>query len=213
MLPLSPELLSAVRAVLGRRMRLAPERPLVVGVSGIDASGKSRFARLLVETLRAGGVDAVGLSVDDHLRAEVTTPGLDVSPETFFAKAIRFEDVLEAIAARPEPVVVAEGIFLFRREWRETFDLRLWLECSFETALERAVRRRQEGLDGPATRAEYERLYFPAQRLHFERDDPTAATHLILPNDEGQPDPGRLGLTTSARPAVAGTVHRPTVPA
>jgi hypothetical protein len=42
-------------------------------------------------------------------------------------------------------VVVVEGIYLLKRELRAHHDVSLWIDCSFETALERALAREQEG--------------------------------------------------------------------
>ena len=53
-----------------------------------------------------------------------------------------------------------EGIFLFKRELQQCYDFRLWIDCSFKTALERALSRLQEGLPPADTIAAYERIYF-----------------------------------------------------
>ncbi|HYR90451.1 MAG TPA: hypothetical protein VE422_40645 [Terriglobia bacterium] len=50
-------------------------------------------------------------------------------------------------------------------------------------ALERAVARGREGLPFAETVRAYETIYFPAQRLHFERDHPRAAADFIIRND------------------------------
>jgi uridine kinase len=43
-------------------------------------------------------------------------------------------------------VILLEGIFLLKQALRWHYDLSFWVDCTFETALERAVRRGQEGL-------------------------------------------------------------------
>ena len=65
---------------------------------------------------------------------------------------------------------------------RFRYDFRLWIDCSFETALERAIARSQEGLAPSATIAAYERIYFPAERVHIERDAPRDAADLVYAN-------------------------------
>jgi len=42
--------------------------------------------------------------------------------------------------------ILLEGVLLFKREYRDALDLAVWIECSFEAALERALDRGQEGL-------------------------------------------------------------------
>ena len=80
-------------------------------------------------------------------------------------------------------VIVLEGIYLLKRELRRHYDVSVWIDCTFETALERAIARAQEGLPPDQTVAAYQRIYFPAQRLHFERDAPQAAATATLTND------------------------------
>jgi uridine kinase len=80
-------------------------------------------------------------------------------------------------------VVLLEGIFLFKREFRNHFDLACWVKCSFETVLGRAILRGQEGLPPEQTVRAFETTYFPAQRIHFERDGPQTSADLIIVND------------------------------
>lgn len=70
-----------------------------------------------------------------------------------------------------------------KRELRAPYDLSLWIDCSFETALERALARGQEGLDREATVEAYRTIYFPAQEIHFARDEPKRAASRIVRND------------------------------
>jgi uridine kinase len=80
-------------------------------------------------------------------------------------------------------VILLEGIFLLKKDYRHQYDLSIWIECSFETALQRAVARAQEGLPPAETVRAYESIYFPAQRLHFQLDAPMRAANMVLHND------------------------------
>jgi uridine kinase len=80
-------------------------------------------------------------------------------------------------------VILVEGIFLLRRELRSRYDLTVWIACSFETALARALARNQEGLDRNTLERDYRTVYFPAQQYHLERDQPEYSADLVLPND------------------------------
>jgi hypothetical protein len=53
----------------------------------------------------------------------------------------------------------------FKREYRDRFDVRIWIDCSFATALERALARGQEGLPPAETIEAYQWIYIPAQRF------------------------------------------------
>jgi uridine kinase len=90
-------------------------------------------------------------------------------------------------------VVVLEGAYLFKRAYRSHFDLAVWVDCSWEMALERSVARSQEGLTPEATVRAYRTTFFPAQEIHFARDDPRGAADLILPNDSQLAKRGAAG--------------------
>ena len=79
--------------------------------------------------------------------------------------------------------MLVEGIYLLRRDLRAHYDVAAWVECSFATALERALARGQEGLAPEETIRAYRTIYFPAQEIHFARDEPRAAASTILTND------------------------------
>jgi uridine kinase len=80
-------------------------------------------------------------------------------------------------------VILLEGIFLLKRQFQHTYDFSIWIDCTFETALERAIDRSQEGLPPDQTVNAYNTIYFPAQSLHLEIDNPREAASVILPND------------------------------
>lgn len=200
-----------------------PPRPgnvaALLGISGIDASGKSTLAREVASVLSERGVPHVLLSVDwFHTPADVRfQPGAlpahaaaaSDPGEHFYRHAFRWDDLFDTLidpllasgscdaevgihdmpTDRITPrrivhtgvrVVVLEGIFIFRSEAVNRFDLRVWIDCPFETALRRALARNQEGGTPDSLRADYQRVYFPAQRHHIERDRPAERCDVIL---------------------------------
>jgi uridine kinase len=69
------------------------------------------------------------------------------------------------------------------------------VECFFETALERALQRGQEGLPPEETILAYQTIYFPAQEMHIRVDEPRATADMVWVNDSrlGQEGPKKLG--------------------
>ncbi len=196
-------------------MDCAGPAPLV-GVSGIDASGKGFVAARLADALGRRGLRVALVPLDPWhapIAERLASPGSgEDAGERFYRRAFRwdalFDSLLEPLQrdraidlttelidpSNDTPVthslcfegidlVLVEGIVLFRRDLAPRFDLRVWIDCTFETALTRAALRAQEGLGPLETRAEYERVYWPAQRLHGARDDPRAAAHVVIAND------------------------------
>jgi uridine kinase len=203
---------SAVEAILTGWRRLGSERSLLVGVTGIDGSGKGYVAGRVVTALAGHGVRTAGINIDGWLNL----PRVRFSPENpaehFYHHALRLDEMFERLVLplarrrshrlefdfaeetateyrkhtcefRDVDVVVLEGIFLLKAAYRDHFDLAFWVDCTFETALERAIERGQEGLPPEETIRAYHTIYFPAERIHLARDDPRAAATAIITND------------------------------
>src|SRR5262245_30650715 len=164
-----------VAAILAARKRTDPARSTLIGVSGIDGSGKGYVAARLAEGLRGGGRRVANINVDGWLNLPARRFSPTDPARHFYEHGIRFEEMFAqlvlplrerrtidvvadfaeetATTYRPHAyrftdvdVILLEGIFIFKRVWRRHFDLGVWLDCTFETALARALRRGQEGL-------------------------------------------------------------------
>lgn len=200
-----------VNRIHDRRAEVPVERSLLVGISGIDGCGKGYIAGQLEAHLGQRALASVVINVDGWLNLPETRFDPAAPAENFYRRAIRFDQFFSDLIVplrdhrsvhltadfaaetatqyrqhvydvRNVDVVLVEGIFLFKNEYRDFFDLRIWIECSFATALARAIERGQEGLTAAKTIDAYETIYFPAQRIHFERDEPRAAADLVYAN-------------------------------
>jgi len=219
------DLKRTVEEILARRRRISPSSALLVGISGVDGSGKGWVSTRLEAALREAGEAPVIIHVDGWLNLPARRFGSRRPAEHFYEHALRldeaFSEVLlplretracDVVADFAEEtatefqrhhyrfedvgVILLEGIFLFKRRFRAHFDLACWVECSFETALERALHRGQERLPPDETIRAYETIYFPAQRIHFERDHPRSSADLLIDNDPRLP--GRAMVETEA---------------
>ena len=199
-----------VDEILDARSSIPSQRSLLTAISGIDAGGKGFFTERLVGALREKGLRAVAINVDAWLnigRFDAADPA-----EHYYNNSIRFEEMFDQLvfplrdrrSLRIEmdyaeetsteyerrvyefedvDVIALEGIYLFKRAFMARYDLSVWIECGFETALERALSRGQEGLPADEVVRDYRTIYVPAQELHFQRDDPKAAATLTINND------------------------------
>ena len=201
-----------VDRILDRRASVPENRSLLVGISGIDGCGKGFIARQIEARLAQRAVASAVINVDGWLNLPDKRFDRNAPAQTFYERAIRFDeffsdlviplrdqrsvylvaDLVEETAKqyrkhiynfRNVAVILVEGIFLFKREYRRLFDLAIWVDCSFPTALARALERSQEGLPPAKTIAAYGTIYFPAQEIHFKQDNPRAAADLIYDND------------------------------
>jgi uridine kinase len=118
--------------------------------------------------------EGVVLPLRDTRNVNVESDFAEETATTFRKRRYAFRDI---------DVVLVEGIFLFKPTYRRHFDLTIWVDCSFETALKRATTRCQEGLPAAETIEAFDTIYFPAQRIHLARDNPCEAADIVLTND------------------------------
>ncbi len=207
-----PDLRAVVDRISEARALAPPQRSVLVAVSGIDGCGKGFVTAQMVEALRGRGVRAVGIKIDGWLNLPDRRFDNSRPAKHFYLHALRLDEMFAQLVLplrdrrshrieanyveetateyrrhiyefQDVDVIVLEGIYLLKRAYRAYYDLSVWVECGFETALERAIARAQEGLPPQETVRAYRTIYFPAQEIHFERDNPKDAATMILVND------------------------------
>lgn len=188
------------------------ERPYSIGVSGIDAAGKSSFSRELAQYLRQRGYHVVLVHLDDfhnprHVRRGCGEP----APECYYRYTFDFDKLIGSIlepmrelsqlecqltlldletdqytvarqyCINPKSIVIVEGVFLFQEKLLPYFDLRVFIQISFDECLRRAVKRDVK-LFGSAEEVvrRYRAKYIPGQMLHMEKDQPLQQADLIV---------------------------------
>jgi len=203
----------AVDRVVHQRTLLSEAKALLIALSGIDGSGKGYITRKMAGLLaQQHPLKIATINIDGWLNLPDQRFRSPHPAKQFYHHAIRFEalfaqlvlplrdcrsiyleaDYAEETASEYRQhiyrfedidVILLEGIYLLKRQFQSMYDLSFWIECSFETALERAITRSQEGLSPAETVAAYQTIYFPAQRIHFERDQPQKAATALIHND------------------------------
>lgn len=150
-----PVHLQTVDRILLKRQEVPLERSLLVGVTGIDGSGKGYLTVQIVNELAKRGVRAANIGVDGWLNLPSRRFNPENPAEHFHAHAIRFEGMFEQLI---EPliknrslrlvadftnetvtryrkhtyqfenidIVVLEGIFPLKPAPRRHFDLTVW---------------------------------------------------------------------------------------
>jgi uridine kinase len=206
------KLQEVIERILERRVSIPAQRSVLVAITGIDGCGKGYFAAQALEQLTERCIRAAVVHVDGWLNLPSERFDSSNPADHFYQHAIRFNEMFDQLvlplrnqrslcleadyAEETAPgyrkqtyefeeldVILLEGIYLLKRPFQAYYDLSVWIECSVETALERAIARSQEGLTPEATAEAYRNIYFPAQEIHFRRDDPRTAAMLIVNND------------------------------
>lgn len=194
------------------RTTVPAARSVLVAITGIDGCGKGYLAAQLGRALEEAGPRVAIVNIDGWLNLPRTRFSPKHPAAHFYRHAIRFDELFEQLVLplrerrslrvvadvaeetattyrrhvyefSDVDVILLEGIYLLKRAFAERYDLSIWIDCSFETALERAIARSQEGLSADHTVHAYRSIDFPAQEIHFACDNPAAAATMRVNND------------------------------
>jgi uridine kinase len=137
-----------------------------VAVSGIDGSGKGLVTAAIAAALEARSARVAAIGIDGWL----DLPSRRFSPTDpaghFYRRAIRFDELFDRLVL---PLRVRRSVRIeadFAEETATTYRRHTY---------RRACRRRR-----PWRRTA---IYFPAQEIHLERDDPRSAATAVIVND------------------------------
>ena len=198
--------------IVATRAEKSAKQAVLVGISGIDAGGKGFITEKIAQRLQESGWRVATINADDWLNLPEVCLSRHKPAEHFYEHAMRFDEMFDQLIVplkenravsfiadcadakgnrrkhsyefRKIDIILLEGIFLFRPAYRNCFDLTVWVDCSFATALKRAITRCQEGLPPAETIRAFTTIYFPAQRIHFARDNPQGAADFIIQNEK-----------------------------
>ncbi|MBP0014056.1 MAG: uridine kinase [Roseofilum sp. SBFL] len=202
----------AVDQIEQTRSRISDERSLLVAISGIDGSGKGVISNEILKVLKTRYLNIALIGLDAWHHPQNIRFNRDNPAQHFYDNAFRWQELFNSLILplkqnqsidlqaksldlktdrfydstydfKDIDIILFEGIFIFKKPWMDEYDLKIWVDCNFDTALNRALSRGQEGLGKEETIRDYQTIYFPAQRIHFERDNPTASASLIIHND------------------------------
>ena len=202
---------AVVERIREARRNAPAARSLLVAVTGIDGLGKGFAASRIVAELRTAGLRAEPINIDgwlnlpgarfndsnpaDHfykhgivsrscslsLCCRFATPGHFVWKRTSRKKPPRRIGAMSRVLGPGRDC--ARGHLPAQAGIRAALRPLNLDRVQLRTALECAVARAQEGLPPDETMHAYRTTYFPAQQLHFRRDNPKTTATLILGND------------------------------
>jgi uridine kinase len=150
----------------------------LVGIGGHGCAGKTTLARRfrdaqIVSTDEFWNGSEFELS---RMHAEVIRP-LRAGREARYRGFdwARQEQYADERVVEPDGVVVIEGVCALHRDFRDAYDLRIWVDAPRDVRLARGVAR-----DGEGSRETWETKWIPREEAYVERDDPVSAAHLVV---------------------------------
>jgi uridine kinase len=183
------------------------DRPFVVGVTGIDSSGKTVFTGALADYLIARGRKVQLINLDDfHNPREIRYTG-DNQADNYYHRSFNIQTIIRNLlipiyqkgehsvtlklldlstdryeitkkfSFDRDTIVLFEGVFLFRQELAPYTDLKVFLDIPFSESKRRAVVR-----DPAAVLKKYDTKYLPAQARYLQEYPPVNTADMIIDN-------------------------------
>jgi uridine kinase len=86
------------------------------------------------------------------------------------------------VHAPADAVLIVDGVFAFRPQINEYWDLRIWLEVDPEVSSRRGIARDQDR-EGTEAETLHRSRYLPAERLYIAEVDPAGLAEIVIDNN------------------------------
>jgi uridine kinase len=181
--------------------RSQKERPLLVAIDGLSGAGKTTLVKTLKNELIKDNCKVIIIHIDDHIvernkryntgheewyeyyylqwdikmltsnlfetlhnnSNKITIPFYDKSTDTISTKQI---------TVTSDSIVIIEGIFLQRKEWRNFYDFIIYLDCPRGTRFERVLNRDSYIGDYQTRLNKYKRRYWLGEEHYLSIEKP-----------------------------------------
>lgn len=196
--------------ILNRKQK---NKPLIVGINGVDTSGKSTFTKELARYIFKIGFKSHTISIDDFhnpskIRNKEKNPVISYLNNAFDITKIENEIMKPLVTENKldkellllnletdefinnkryviykDTIVLFEGVLLYREPLNQYFDFRIFIDISFDEVLKRAVKR-DLNLLGKNVIEKYNNKYIPIQKLYIEKYNPKILSDIIIDNND-----------------------------
>ena len=203
-----------INEILGNiHKKINAEKIRIIGINGIDASGKTFFAASLCEYLDGFGCKTVVINLDDFLNEKKVRYKDGDTAAGYIKNAFNLE-FLEREILKPlsdngrlnkklsllnlstdkyenmkefkidnDAIVLIEGVLLFREPVDKYLDMRIYLDISHDEMMRRVVER-DVPLFGSEVEKRYRDKYIPVQEIYLKEYDPVNSSDLVIDNND-----------------------------
>ncbi|MED0875750.1 kinase [Bacillus mobilis] len=183
-------------------MKKHKENRFILGIDGLSRSGKTTFVANLKEKMKQESIPFHIFHIDDHIveRNKRYHTGYEEWYEYYYLqwdiaylqkkffqklqnetklKLLFYNDVTDSCEMKNVQipivgVIVIEGVFLQRKEWRDFFHYMVYLDCTRETRFLRESEETQKNL------LKFENRYWKAEDYYFETELPKERADLVI---------------------------------
>jgi len=193
--------------------RLMVKNNRVVGINGVDTSGKTFFSESYAKYLRSVGKDVTLIHIDDfHNPLEVRRNGTN-EIDAYYNNAFNYNQLINELLSplvgtgavnkdilcldlekntysktmhyeiTSEAIIIIEGVLLLRPPLSEYIDVKVFLDVEFDEVLRRA-RKRDVPKYGEAFIQKYNDKYTPIQKRYLNEYRPEQNCDVLVDNND-----------------------------
>lgn len=184
-------------------------RPSIIGIDGLSGAGKTTITKTVTKELTIEGYKVIVIHIDDLIeeRAKRYNTSYPEWYEYYFLqwdvqqiKEKLFEAVhqkvnhlhlksydkendrcyMKSINIEQCNVLLIEGIFLQRKEWRDFFDYMIYLDCPKDVRNERVLQRDAYIGDMDERLNKYERRYWMGEGYYLQKENPIQNSDIVV---------------------------------
>lgn len=188
--------------------RTNKQRPFIVGIDGLGGAGKTTISKKIEQELINRNYQVVTFHLDDHIveRNKRYDTGYEEWYEYYYLQwdikhlttyffgclhhnkspmSLDYYDkntdsfTKKEIEITSDCIVLIEGVFLQRKEWRKFYDLIIFLSCSDDVRQKRVLNRDSYIGDHEARLKKYQTRYWLGEKHYLDKQQPTKNANII----------------------------------
>ena len=173
-------------------------RSFVVGINGIDCSGKTTFAKAMSKYFSYYKIVNNHLDIDtfnnpviesETYQAYVSDSWDEEDLNKYYKLIINYSDAIRAVSEykKKYPLVILEGIFIYKPQLADLFDLKIYLDIDISLGRKRFAKRRRLKQDKRPFDI-YDKIWMLSHIKYESEVHPKQKSDLVIDyNDESKP--------------------------
>ena len=174
------------------------KRPFAVGINGIDCSGKTTFAKAMSKYFSYYKIVNNHLDIDtfnnpviesETYQAFVSDSWDEEDLNKYYKLIINYSDAIRAVSEykKKYPLVILEGIFIYKPQLADLFDLKIYLDIDISLGRKRFAKRRSLKQDKRPFEI-YDEIWMLSHIRYESEVHPKRISDLVIDyNDESKP--------------------------
>ena len=174
------------------------DRSFVVGINGIDCSGKTTFSKAMSKYFSYNKIENDCLDIDNFnnpaiesatYQAYVSDSWDEKDLNKYYKLIINYSDAIRSVSESKKiyPIVILEGIFIYKPQLTDLFDLKIYLDIDISLGRKRFAKRRILKQDKRPFEI-YDEIWMLSHMRYESEVHPKRISDLVIDyNDESKP--------------------------